>query len=162
MSESSLVVLSVVIALIVPWAVSAAMTVLGSAGLSRCRSTPSSFHNPPLLLLFLASDQISKQKPRGPREGPAADPMSPGWNAAKPSGAGHQKNAAEMPLHPQCRCSLYSPFAGKRAGFGDRTAASSTSGAAGAPQPAKGDVKVSHALAFFGSVSSSLCAHARP
>jgi len=36
-SESSLVVLSVVIALIVPWAVSAAMTVLGSAGLSRCR-----------------------------------------------------------------------------------------------------------------------------
>jgi hypothetical protein len=71
--------------------------------------------------------------------------MSPGWNAAKPSGAGHQKNAAEMPLHPQCRCSLYSPFAGKRAGFGDRTAPSSTSGAAGAPQPAKGDVKVSHA-----------------
>jgi hypothetical protein len=58
-----------------------------------------------------------------------------------------------MPLHPQCRRSLYSPFAGKRAGFGDRTAPSSTSGAAGAPQPAKGDVKVSQALALFGSVS---------
>jgi hypothetical protein len=57
-----------------------------------------------------------------------------------------------MKTQQKCRCIHYadahSPFAGKRAGFGDRTAPSAASGATGAPQPAKGDVKVSQALAL--------------
>ncbi len=80
---------------------------------------------------------LQTQKPRAPREGqaPAADPSSPGWNSAKPQGTARSQ-PAPLPSFPETF------FEGKR---GDRLAPQAAAGAAGVPQPAKGDSKVKNA-----------------
>jgi hypothetical protein len=95
---------------------------------------------PPLCLPPIAL--TAKQKPRGARDAPAAEPttpLTPSWTAAKPSGCtSYCRVSSEL-----CHVTLFVPLlgAGKRAG--DRAAPASGAAGGQGGLATKGDAKVS-------------------